>query len=341
MPRYYDRDRRPEEGWASGSRATRRSGWEPVRMTGDDHDWDDDWDESEGDERQYPGRGYSDETMAAERGTAWGSGDSRWGRGLRRAVSWGRGREEGRERWPGSGREQASSDAYAYQQGRRGPQRPGSRWDSDDSRWASGPYAGVGPKGYQRSDDRIREDVCELLTRHGQLDASNIEVDVRDGEVTLTGLVDSRWAKREAEDVADEASGVRDVHNQLRVSGDRRGQDRMVGTATDASARAATASNVGATATGMAGSTTQRVDVREGMTVVASDGDTVGGVKELRGSDFLLDRPMQRDVYVPLSLVQRVDGNVLYLSAAGYDLDNMNLEQPSLTGDEGDTETTR
>ncbi|HBY99442.1 MAG TPA: hypothetical protein DEP84_36805 [Chloroflexi bacterium] len=81
-----------------------------------------------------------------------------------------------------------------------------------------GPYTGVGPQGYQRSDERIHEDVCERLTHHGQIDASNIQVNVDSGEVTLEGTVDSRQAKRAAEDMADSVMGVRNVHNRLRVS---------------------------------------------------------------------------------------------------------------------------
>jgi hypothetical protein len=82
-----------------------------------------------------------------------------------------------------------------------------------------GRYAGRGPKGWQRSDDRIREDVNERLTDHPQIDASEIEVQVQNCDVTLTGTVDDRRAKRLAEDIADSVSGVRDVHNQLRVQG--------------------------------------------------------------------------------------------------------------------------
>ncbi|HXR89686.1 MAG TPA: BON domain-containing protein, partial [Steroidobacteraceae bacterium] len=37
------------------------------------------------------------------------------------------------------------------------------------------------------------------------------------GEVTLNGAVDSRQAKRCAEDIADSVSGVRHVQNNLRV----------------------------------------------------------------------------------------------------------------------------
>ena len=71
--------------------------------------------------------------------------------------------------------------------------------------------------GYTRSDDRIRDDVCECLMRHGQVDASEIEVRVKDGEVTLTGTVHRRDEKRLAEDAAENVPGVRDVHNQLRT----------------------------------------------------------------------------------------------------------------------------
>jgi osmotically-inducible protein OsmY len=80
-----------------------------------------------------------------------------------------------------------------------------------------GPYIGWGPAGYQRSDERIREDICERLTLHGQIDARRIEVDVNKGEVTLRGRVDNRSAKRMAEETAESVSGVRDVQNQIRV----------------------------------------------------------------------------------------------------------------------------
>jgi len=84
----------------------------------------------------------------------------------------------------------------------------------------TGPHRGKGPAGYQRSDDRIRELVCESLTDDDQIDASRIEVVVKNGEVTLTGSVDDRHAKRDAEDCACSISGVRDVQNLLRVQPD-------------------------------------------------------------------------------------------------------------------------
>ena len=92
-------------------------------------------------------------------------------------------------------------------------------------------HSGRGPRNYKRSDERIEEDVNEALTRHPGLDASDIEVQVADGEVTLTGAVDSRLDKRIAEDVIENCPGVIDVHNRLRVSrggGVARGSEREV-----------------------------------------------------------------------------------------------------------------
>lgn len=82
---------------------------------------------------------------------------------------------------------------------------------------SAGPFAGQGPKTYRRSEERIREDVCDRLCEHGQIDASDVEVEVQEDEVILKGWVNSREEKRLAEDAAASVSGVRDVQNQLRV----------------------------------------------------------------------------------------------------------------------------
>lgn len=87
-----------------------------------------------------------------------------------------------------------------------------------------------GPKGYKRSDDRIREEVCECLSDHSELDSRDIEVKVENCEVTLTGTVSDRRAKWLAEELIDQVRGVDDVHNQLRVKratqGAQSGHDR-------------------------------------------------------------------------------------------------------------------
>jgi osmotically-inducible protein OsmY len=85
-------------------------------------------------------------------------------------------------------------------------------------------FRGRGPLGYRRSDERIREDACESLTQDDRVDASNIEVRVKDCEVTLSGSVNSRDEKRRAEDLIERLSGVKDVNNSLRVA--RQDEDR-------------------------------------------------------------------------------------------------------------------
>jgi hypothetical protein len=84
-------------------------------------------------------------------------------------------------------------------------------------------YRGRGPKNFQRSDERIREMVCDRLEDHHDIDASDVEVTVNEGEVTLSGQVHDRHSKRLAEDVAESVPGVRNVANTLRVSNPIRG----------------------------------------------------------------------------------------------------------------------
>jgi osmotically-inducible protein OsmY len=80
-----------------------------------------------------------------------------------------------------------------------------------------GPHRGKSPKGYKRSEERIREDICERLMDHGEIDASDIDVKVKGNEVTLEGTVTDWRTKRRAEEVIQDVSGVSDVLNNLRV----------------------------------------------------------------------------------------------------------------------------
>jgi osmotically-inducible protein OsmY len=75
---------------------------------------------------------------------------------------------------------------------------------------------GRAPKGYQRSDERIKEDVCDRLM-HSWVDAENVDIEVRSGEVVLAGSIEDRQAKRAIEDIADRVLGVKDVQNNIRV----------------------------------------------------------------------------------------------------------------------------
>ena len=79
-------------------------------------------------------------------------------------------------------------------------------------------HRGRGPRGYTRSDERIKEDINDELTESWYLDASDIEVEVNEGNVVLTGMVNSRYDKRLAEDLAEDVSGVKNVENRIRVN---------------------------------------------------------------------------------------------------------------------------
>ena len=100
-------------------------------------------------------------------------------------------------------------------------------------------HRGRGPKGYKRSDERIREDVSDRLGEHEYLDCSEIEVNVTNGEVTLTGSVRHRHEKFLAEEVADDVSGVSEVHNQLRVKREQSAPSTTLGTSENATGSAA------------------------------------------------------------------------------------------------------
>jgi hypothetical protein len=78
--------------------------------------------------------------------------------------------------------------------------------------------APAGPKGWQRSDERIHEDVCAHLTDDGQVDASDLEVIVHHGEVTLNGTVADRAQRDRALRVAGSVRGVIDVVGRIRVA---------------------------------------------------------------------------------------------------------------------------
>ncbi|MBN8610562.1 MAG: BON domain-containing protein [Deltaproteobacteria bacterium] len=76
--------------------------------------------------------------------------------------------------------------------------------------------SGKAPKNYTRSDERLREEVCDALANSGH-DWSDVEVTVSNGEVTLTGTVSDRSEKLQAEHMADRVRGVNEVTNQLKI----------------------------------------------------------------------------------------------------------------------------
>jgi osmotically-inducible protein OsmY len=124
----------------------------------------------------------------------------------------------GRNQFPYMGN--AYSSQRSFEEGSQGT-RYGYGQPSQGSQYGQrserGRFAGQGPKGYKRSDERIREEVSDALMMHPEIDASEIEVKVSDGEVTLTGTVQEREDKWLAEQLCEGIPGVRDVSNSLRV----------------------------------------------------------------------------------------------------------------------------
>jgi len=72
-------------------------------------------------------------------------------------------------------------------------------------------------RAYGRTDERIREDVCERLAHSNAVDPSDVSVAVRDGVVTLEGTVPQRPMRYALEDIAARCMGVVDVDNRVRV----------------------------------------------------------------------------------------------------------------------------
>jgi osmotically-inducible protein OsmY len=77
-------------------------------------------------------------------------------------------------------------------------------------------HRGKGPKGYQRTDERLRERLCELLSDDPRIDATDIDVHVQGGEITLTGFVDSRRTKFLVEELVANTCNT-EVTNRLQI----------------------------------------------------------------------------------------------------------------------------
>lgn len=70
-----------------------------------------------------------------------------------------------------------------------GDEDAGRRRDIDERQ---GPHTGKGPKGILRFDEKIKEEIQEKLYHDSFIDASDIDVEVIEGDVTLSGTVDSK-----------------------------------------------------------------------------------------------------------------------------------------------------
>jgi hypothetical protein len=288
----------------------------------------------------YGGRGREDWDRGFERGGRMGRQDygydqQDWDRDYERRGRMGRqGYERGDRDWNEWDRDYERSERMRRFEEDQFIQNPYD-YEYDEPEWTytevwmiEGPYTGLGPRGYQRDDDRIFEDVCERLTYHGQIDPSDVDVKVKDGEVTLKGRVQDRRSKRIIEDVAASVHGVMDVHNQLKVEDQHRhrwseqGREQQHWTEREEQRKAnydQDKSQIG-----------MQNRVREGMQVVGKDEGNIGEVKEVRQNDFLVDRPMARDVYVPFKACEHVTENRIRLNIHSDDVNDQGWPNPEL-----------
>jgi hypothetical protein len=74
---------------------------------------------------------------------------------------------------------------------------------------------------------------------------------------------------------------------------------------------------------------TPPLPVQQGMQVVGSDLDSVGTVKEVRPTAFLVNRAMQRDLSVPYNAIQNVSASQVVLTIPAKQVDSMGWSWPS------------
>lgn len=152
--------------------------------------------------------GLSRQSGQTSYGSNWGGQSGGYGQtGYGSEQQYG-GRESGQFGYGQSGyRSQESNQGGLYGQYGMGSQQ--NRGRNPDRK---------GPKGYQMSDDRIKDEVCRSFMQSQDFDPSEIEVEVKNGEVTLKGEVEDREDKFMAERAAERVLGVKDVHNTIRCT---------------------------------------------------------------------------------------------------------------------------
>jgi osmotically-inducible protein OsmY len=177
---------------------------------------------------QGGGRGVSDE-YSRNRGAqqsryagqgGYGSQGGYGGQGSFGQGGFGQGSSESgysRQGWSepyGEGQQYGYGQRGSQSGGMSGSQYGGSQYGYGGS--GQGMHRGKGPKNFQRSDDRIKELICERLTDDPDVDASEVTLNVQGGKITLEGTVDSRQTKMKIEDIADQFA-THEVQNNLRV----------------------------------------------------------------------------------------------------------------------------
>ena len=142
--------------------------------------------------------------------------------------------------------------------------------------------------------------------------ASDIEVRVSDCSVTLSGSVPARRQKWLAEEAVERVYGVRDINNDIKVKPSHPSSGSYTATTYAVGVAYGTSPSLGRF---------DRVALYKGMQVVGSDSNRVGKIKEVRADDFLVDRPMAVDLFLPFSAVRRVHEDQAILEVPAEEVD--------------------
>lgn len=82
---------------------------------------------------------------------------------------------------------------------------------------ALGRQQATGPQNWERPDDVIQDEACEIIWRDQSCDPTTIEVSVKDGVLTLKGTVASDKMKQNAEEKLKNLIGLKGLRNHLEV----------------------------------------------------------------------------------------------------------------------------
>ncbi len=160
---------------------------------------------------------------------------------------------------------------------------------------------------------QMEQAVCELLTSRQDLDASNIDVHVQEGEVWLTGSVDSDRSKRLAGDLLKTVYGMTSVHNELVVASGGHG---AIG-----AAEGGYTVHPGETQSALRA-------MRDGMPVVGDDGKHVGTIKQIFDNSVQVSRRLQHDLYIPARAFAAVVNGEARLSIPAREVDHWGWDKP-------------
>ncbi len=76
-------------------------------------------------------------------------------------------------------------------------------------------------------------------------------------------------------------------------------------------------------------------NISPGMKVVGIEGNDVGWVKDVRGGNFVLDKPKAPDLLVPLTECMRVEGDIVWLRVESTQVHKQGWQQAAVPDEAG------